>query len=125
MKRKSLVAVVLAVALAATGLANVPAASPSEGAAHQPPSFLSALAPAGGPFSGTVVEEIPAGGYVYRRIRTDDDELDWVVAISRADLLGERVTVRPFGLATDFHSARTGRVFDSLYFAIVRPQEQS
>ncbi len=66
---------------------------------------------------------MPAGGYVYRRVRADDDALDWTVALGGADLLGQRVRVRPFGVATDFRSARTGRVFDTLIFAIVRQEE--
>jgi hypothetical protein len=117
------IGLLLVVLLVAVGAAVVPA-SPS-GANVRAPSFLGMLAPGGDPFSGVVVEEVPAGGYTYRRIRRDDDELDWVVAISTAELLGERVTVRPFGVATDFQSARTGRVFASLTFAIVRPKEKS
>jgi len=110
------------VVLAATGVANV-WARPESPSVLQPPSFLRNLAPGGPPFSGVVVEEAPAGGYVYRHIRTDGDELHWVVDLGSPGLVGQRVTARPFGLANDFHSARTGRVFDALFFAIVRPQE--
>jgi hypothetical protein len=122
MKRKSLFAALLAILLAGTAAANVGARSEG-GPALQPPSFLRHLSPGGPPFAGVVEEEVPAGGYVYRRIRADDGDLAWVVDLGVPGRVGERVKVRPFGLAHDFRSARTGRVFDSLLFAIVRSQE--
>lgn len=123
MKKKSLFAATLVLLLVGAGVADVSASDAS--APLQAPSFLRDLDPGGPPFSGIVVEEVPAGGYVYRRVRTDTDELDWVVDLGDAGLVGQRVKVRPFGLATDFHSARTGRAFDHLYFAIVRSQENT
>ena len=95
----------------------------AERAPLQRPSFLQNLGPGDPPFSGVVVEEIPAGGYVYRRVRTDAGDLRWTVALGGARRLDQRVNVRPFGAADDFHSARTGRVFDHLSFATVRSQE--
>ena len=91
--------------------------------AASPEKVSQQISPGGPPFSGVVEEEVPAGGYVYRHVRTDGAALDWVVDLGSPGLVGQRVTVRPFGLANDFHSARTGRDFDALYFAIVRPQE--
>jgi hypothetical protein len=123
MRRMSLFAATLVLLFLGVGVADVSARD--DDAPLQAPSFLRNLDPGGAPFSGVVVEEVPAGGYVYRHVRTDADELDWVVDLGDPGLVGQRVKVRPFGLATDFRSARTGRVFDHLYFAIVRSEENT
>lgn len=97
-----------------------PALSP---ATPSPPSFLSRLQAPGPGFTGTVVEEVPAGGYRYLRVAETHGPQRWVVALDRGPLLGRDVSVRPFGTTHDFLSRRTTRRFATLDFAIVHPTE--
>jgi hypothetical protein len=70
------------------------------------------------PFSGTVEERLDAGGYAYLRV-----DGRWVVGLDHEEQVGDPVVVRPLGLARDFVSARTGRTFDAVWFAVVaRPE---
>ncbi|MDP3500378.1 MAG: hypothetical protein Q8S33_08600 [Myxococcales bacterium] len=72
--------------------------------------------------SGVVVERVPAGGYLYLKLRDVAGAESWVVTLARtapapasADV---RVTV--FARADTFSSKRLGRTFEPLLFGAVR-----
>lgn len=69
------------------------------------------------PIEVTVVERVEAGGYIY--LQTDEPR--WLASLAKPIHPGDRVTVKPIGVARPFHSARTGRDFDALYFSVVTP----
>jgi hypothetical protein len=83
---------------------------------------LQALAPAEAgddAFAGVVEESIPAGGYTYLRVATEDGDR-WVATMGKGARVGHRVHVKNMGTRHDFHSRRLGRRFDELAFGIVR-----
>lgn len=70
---------------------------------------------------GRVVERLPAGMYLYLRVRSGEVE-HWVVTLGAtapppADV---QVQIEGFARARDFHSRRLNRVFDDLWFGSVR-----
>lgn len=67
------------------------------------------------PWSGTVHERVDAGGYTYLRVNEA-----WVVGLDKPVAVGDTVQVRPIGRADGFESRRTGRTFDTLWFAVLR-----
>lgn len=71
------------------------------------------------PWSGSVEERVEAGGYAYWKV-----DGAWVVGLDKALAVGDPVEVRPIGRASHFESKRTGRTFDELWFAVVRPEGQ-
>ena len=68
------------------------------------------------PFEGAVTERVAAGGYAYLRVNER-----WVVGLDHGLTEGNLARVEPIGVAHQFHSARTGRTFDELWFAVARP----
>jgi hypothetical protein len=73
---------------------------------------------------GAVEETLPAGSYVYFRIRTDDAAPLWVATLAATaptPPLG-RVRVLVLGRADQFHSRRLARDFSPLSFGLVRPE---
>lgn len=74
------------------------------------------------PWSGVVTERIDGGGYGYLRV---GEPGRWVVGLDRGLDVGDRVDVRPVGVAEDFESRRTGRRFETLWFAVVQSSNTS
>ncbi len=74
------------------------------------------------PWQGSVRERVEAGGYVYLDVGGR-----WVVGLRKerggapVGRVGDAVSVRTIGRASGFHSARTGRTFAQLDFAVVEP----
>ena len=66
------------------------------------------------PFVARVDERIDAGGYSYLRLGEE-----WVVGLDHGLQVGEDARVLRIGRARDFRSARTGRAFEALTFAVV------
>jgi hypothetical protein len=67
------------------------------------------------PVESVVVERVDAGSYVY--VRTSEPR--WIVGLSKPLVVGGRVRITPVGRAAGFHSARTGRTFDEVWFAVL------
>ena len=72
-------------------------------------------------FTGTVRQALPAGGYRYLLVDEDGGAATWVVSLQQRVAAGQRVDVRQFATANDFHSARLARTFDHLVFAFISP----
>lgn len=110
-------------------IAAPPAADPAhdsipEPAAEPEPAGnpLQALAPADqddATFGGVVRERLPAGGYTYLRVATEEGDR-WVATMGKGAPVGQRVLVKNMGTRHDFHSKRLGRRFDAIAFGIVR-----
>lgn len=87
--------------------------------------FLAQYAlPEGGPrsLSGTVQEQIPAGGYVYLRVRPTRGDDFWVASLRRAHSAPwSEVKVTAFARADNFRSKRLNRDFALLWFGSVKP----
>jgi hypothetical protein len=109
--KPTVLSLALMLALTACG---TPAAAPESRRAALPFS----LEPGGDVFHGTVTESLPAGSYLYLRV---DDA--WVVSMKKPTAVGDRVRVKPFGVAREFHSKRLGRVFDALQFSVVTKEQ--
>lgn len=71
-------------------------------------------------FTGDVVERLPAGSYVYLRIRRDDGSTPWVVTAEALAPDAARVRVHVVRRVDRFDSPRLHRSFSPLHFAIVR-----
>ena len=71
------------------------------------------------PYEAEVVEVLEAGPYRYARVVAASER--WVVSLRRTFEAGDRVRVAPVGVVEDFTSVRTGRTFERLWFAAVRP----
>lgn len=70
--------------------------------------------------SGVVVERVPAGGYLYLRLRDVAGAESWVVTLSRTAPADADVRVTVFARADTFSSKRLGRTFEPLLFGAVR-----
>lgn len=70
--------------------------------------------------AGLVVERLPAGGYLYLRLRDDAGLESWVVTLSRTAPSEAQVRVTVFARADTFTSKRLGRTFEPLLFGAVR-----
>jgi hypothetical protein len=70
------------------------------------------------PLSGVVEERLVAGSYVYLALRGADGERRWVVLMGAAPPLGASAQVVSMGRRADFRSARLGREFAELHFAV-------
>jgi hypothetical protein len=68
---------------------------------------------------GEVEERVPAGPYLYLRVRSAEAE-HWVVALKGTVPTRRDVRMTVLGHTRDFHSARLGRDFDELLFVVVR-----
>lgn len=71
------------------------------------------------PWTGTIRERLEAHGYTYWQV---DDR--WVVGLDKPLYAADVVVVSPIGEAREFESARTGRTFDVLQFAVLRSQAE-
>ena len=70
--------------------------------------------------SGVVVERVPAGGYLYLKLRDVAGAESWVVTLSRTAPADADVRVTVFARADTFSSKRLGRTFEPLLFGAVR-----
>lgn len=68
----------------------------------------------------TLTERVDAGSYMY--VRTDEPVPRWFAGLSKPVDVGARVRIAPLGVARDFHSARTGRSFEALWFGVVHSE---
>jgi hypothetical protein len=96
--------------------AGTSAAAPAPG---NPLAGISRTALDLAPFTGTVEERLPAGGYTYLAVRCEDRSLLWTVTVGPGAKVGERVDVRSFGRQKSFVSARLHRTFPELVFGLV------
>lgn len=69
---------------------------------------------------GIVIERIPAGPYVYLRLRQSGGESHWLVSLRATTPRGDHVRALIVGQAEHFHSQRLDRDFSPLAFAAVR-----
>lgn len=70
--------------------------------------------------AGVVVERVPAGGYLYLKLRDVAGAESWVVTLSRTAPADGDVRVTVFARADTFSSKRLGRTFEPLLFGAVR-----
>jgi hypothetical protein len=70
--------------------------------------------------AGVVVERVPAGGYLYLRLRDAAGAESWVVTLTRTAPADASVRVTVFAKADSFSSKRLGRTFEPLLFGAVR-----
>jgi hypothetical protein len=101
------------------------ASSPTPAAVAQNPFATHALDPEERVWlEGSVEETLPAGSYVYFRVRSDDATSLWVATLAAtapSPPLG-RVRVLVLGRADRFHSRRLARDFSPLSFGVVRAE---
>ena len=76
----------------------------------------------GSRFSGTVLERLPAGSYVYLRVGREDGTSSWVVTAEVLAPDAARVRVHGVRRVDRFESPRLHRTFSPLLFAIVRKE---
>jgi hypothetical protein len=117
---------ILALAIGSSLLLTLSFALPGEAASAQ----AAAASPGGMPFSrllapeqltGEVVELLPAGSYLYVRLREPGGGTIWVATLREALALGPaEVTV--FGWREAFVSRRLDRTFERLAFGVVHPR---
>jgi hypothetical protein len=67
---------------------------------------------------GTVVEVVPAGGYVYLWVEAEAGPR-WVGTLAMDVVQGQEVSVRPLAELDRYTSARTGRTFERLQLGAV------
>jgi hypothetical protein len=72
---------------------------------------------------GHVEERVPAGPYVYLRLREPSGAKAWLVSLSVTTPMATDVRARVVGRAERFHSRRLARDFSPLLFAAVRAAE--
>ena len=71
--------------------------------------------------SGTVTEQIPAGKYLYLRLKTSNSNV-WTAVLKESVQTGAVVTVvRPHKM-TQFQSPSLGRTFEEIYFGTLAPR---
>ena len=68
-----------------------------------------------GTLSGEIVETMNAAGYTYVLLNTGSGKI-WAAAIETSVKVGQRVSVPPGELMTDFSSKTLNRTFDKIYF---------
>ena len=66
--------------------------------------------------SGIVLEQIPAGKYLYLKLKSDDGKELWTAVLKENVETGTNVTVESPHRMTKFRSPTLGRVFDEIYF---------
>jgi hypothetical protein len=71
-------------------------------------------------FSGRVEERLPAGSYLYLRVRDPAGARHWVATLTSTASAADEVQVRIFARSEDFHSKRLDRDFSPLLFGTVR-----
>jgi hypothetical protein len=72
-------------------------------------------------FDATVLERLPAGEYLYLRVRDEAGATPWLVTLAGAHALPDHLSVRTFGRLDRFHSPRLDRDFSPLLFTSVAP----
>jgi hypothetical protein len=90
---------------------------PSQPAA--PANPLAAITPEKQTITGRIEERLVAGSYVYLAVRGRDDALRWAVVMGDAPVEGADVVLTSMGRRPGFRSARLGREFDELHFALL------
>lgn len=68
-----------------------------------------------GTLNGEIVETMNAAGYTYVLLDTDSGKI-WAAATETSVKVGQRVSVPPGELMTDFSSKTLNRTFDKIYF---------
>jgi hypothetical protein len=71
-------------------------------------------------FTGRIEERLPAGSYLYLRVRDPAGARHWVATLSSTASAADEVQVRILARSEDFHSKRLGRDFSPLLFGTVR-----
>ena len=94
------------------------AADPNPAAAATNPLLDMKAAPSAEPTVAVVEERIAAGNYSYLRLKSGEGEY-WLATMGAGEQPGTRVQARTYGVHEDFHSRRTGKTFDRLYFGEV------
>src|SRR5690349_7906350 len=69
---------------------------------------------------GEVIERVPAGPYVYLRLRERSGRSSWLVSLRATTPSADHVRAWIVGQADHFHSRRLSREFSPLAFAAVR-----
>jgi len=69
----------------------------------------------GAPLTGTILEHLPAGQYVYLRLKTASGEA-WAAVEAAPVVTGQRVTIVSPMLMKKFESTALQRTFDEVYF---------
>jgi hypothetical protein len=69
---------------------------------------------------GEVIERVPAGPYVYLRLRESGGRTTWLASLRATTPPSHHVRALIVGEAAHFRSARLGREFSPLAFAAVR-----
>lgn len=82
------------------------------------PAATPADTPAGGALTGTILEQIPAGGYRYLRLRTESGEL-WAAVSDVPVEVGATVTIQDAMPMEHFESKTLNRTFDRIYFGML------
>ena len=70
--------------------------------------------------AGRIEERLPAGSYVYFRVRDALGSSHWLVTLSNAPSALDHVEATVYARAESFHSKRLGRGFSPLLFGTVR-----
>lgn len=70
---------------------------------------------------GQVLERVPAGSYLYLRLRDDSGLEHWVATLRATASSTDDVTVTVVARAPSFTSKRLARVFEPLLFGAVSP----
>jgi hypothetical protein len=107
----------LVTATAATAcLAQMPTGQQSP-AGQLPPGHppIDQSAPSGTLHSGTVLETIPTGPYVYVRVKTGDGE-QWLAAPATELKTGAKVQWPEGMLMANYHSKTLDRTFEQVFF---------
>lgn len=86
-----------------------------EGAAPAP-SQPGAMAPAGDPLSGKVIETMNSGGYTYVCIESSGVKT-WVAMPQTTVKVGQQISCQPGGVMQNFTSKTLNRTFASIIFS--------
>lgn len=70
---------------------------------------------------GRVLERVPAGSYLYLRVRDDSGREHWVATLRATASSADDVDVTVVARAPSFTSKRLARVFEPLLFGAVSP----
>ena len=90
-----------------------PAVAQEQKAAPQPPAAPQASASA---LSGTVVETFDGGGYTYIQLDTGTEK-KWAAIGQTTVTVGEKVSLKPGPVMSDFHSRTLDRTFPEIIFS--------
>lgn len=114
--RFPVLAFLVTVTAATAALAQMPTGQQSPAgqlpAGHPP---IDQAMPAGAMHSGTVLETIPTGPYVYVHVKSDDGE-QWLAAPVTELKTGTKVQWPEGMLMSNYHSKTLDRTFDQVFF---------